>query len=609
MSQDQQDIPDHQIEVTHFLSEKIRRNGGPIEVGIAVHSVPNELDNNITPKMTRDIIRGDSDPDISDRFVLGREGDSKVVTNVNPIGSMPKAVQQCFDLRVSSTDLESITEFDDVIVEGLNEEGYTTLEDVANADPEEIKRIANESYSENLDECDFTEHTHLSESVDKELKKQGITTHVDLLTHEPEEIVDLDSRNGINVTASDISASQDKLRNEGFRAFTSTQSQSAVQTAELSLPSGPEVVEKSLNRIQNRINVTGRVGAVVRDTEQENDTVGEPIAHVNDLDPSDPEAVYTSDVGPNKDDPVDTSFTVLEDVGYERVPKPETHPEAGTEGLPVDEDGEVIPPAIPIEPNLQIPMDELIAKILGRNSPLMVKGPRGCGKNYLLKYIAYRTNRGYRSFDAHERMVAEDLFGPISPDKNGILEPKNGELKQGLINGDMIVIDEFTAMPPNVGMSLHQLLQDNEVVIPSHGEYLKPHPEARIIATRNPPTIEYSGNHDTNEATFGRFKEVEQGYISSVDRELEALVRQVNSSRKVIDEDELEEVIEFAHKTRKDKNKSWPTISTRDLSTICEYVDIGASPRAATKKVLKKRAKQGQNLNQIFETLNNTVSA
>lgn len=601
------DYKEHQRNVTHYINEKIKKNGGPVGIGTLVHSIPTELDENLTPHMVKKIIRGDSDPDISDRFVVGREDQNKVVKSVDPIGSVPGIVQQCFNMTISTPDLKSIPEFDDGIVEHLNDEGYTSLEDVANADPQEIKRIANEAYNKRASDCDFTEVTHLSKSVTSELQNQGINTAIDLLTASPETIVENDSRNGINVTASDITAAQSKLRKGGFRTFTDTEATSAVKTAEINLPSSPHITEKSLKRIENRISTAGSVQAIIKQTEEENETVGEPIAHVHGLDPTDPEAVYESDIGVNDSDPVNTGLTILEDVGYDRVPKPETHPEAGNGGLPVDENGEVIPPAVPIEPNLQLPMDELIAKILAVNKPLMIKGPRGCGKNYLLKYICYRTNRGYRSFDAHERMVAEDLFGPISPDKDGVLEPKNADFIQGLINGDVIVIDEFTAMPPNVGMSLHQLLQDNEVAIPYQGRYVKPHPEARIVATRNPPTMEYAGNHDNNAATFGRFSELEQQYISSVSRELEAIDRQVNSSRLVVDTDTLEDVIEFAHKTRKEKNSNWPTISSRDIGTICEYIDFGASARAATKKVLKKRAQQGQPLDTVFNALGETV--
>lgn len=608
-SSDDTDYQEHQQKVTHYINEKIKRNGGEIPISSVVFSIKNELDDNITPHMAQQIIRGESEPAVGHRFDIKHRDNTEVITGVDPIGEKPDVIDEIFTTRnLSITDIDSIPEFDSEIVDHLVNAGYSTLEDIAAGDPEHIKEVVNKAKIETADPCDFAEYTHLTSSSTDVLTDQGIETAPGLLTSDPEEIVANDSRDGISLTESDINAACQQLTDNGFKAFSTDDAQSAIENAELNIPTGPSLAEKSLTRSKHRVDTVGGTKAIIKQTEEETQTVGDPLPHVKkDLDKSDPEAVYVSDIGQNSSDPIHTGLPVLEDVGYDRVPKPETHPEASDNALPV-EDGEVIPPAIPVEQNLQVPMDEIVAKILAENKPLMIKGPRGSGKNYLIKYLCYRTNRGYRSFDAHDRMVAEDLFGPISPNEDGVLEPKNGPLKQGLINGDVIVIDEFSAMPPNVGMSLHQLLQDNEVVIPSQGQYLKPHPEAKIVATRNPATIEYAGNHDSNAATLGRFRELEQNYIKSVSAEVEAIARQVNSDRTIVTTDTLEDIVEFAHRTRKDRNQNWPTISTRDISTICDYIKYGASAKGSIKKVLKKRARQGQNLSTIFDALGETVS-
>lgn len=348
----------------------------------------------------------------------------------------------------------------------------------------------------------------------------------------------------------------------------------------------------------------GQAGAVVSTVAEETATVGRPLIDVrDDLSVDDGEGVYVSDTGHNADSPVNTGLTVLEDVGYEMVPKAANEPDAGHSALPVDEDGEVIAPSIPLERDLQMPIDELLAKKLARNVPVRIVGPRGSGKNYLTKYICFKTNRGYRSLDVDKATMPQDLFGPISPNEDGKLEPKNADVKQGLLNGDVIVINEFPVMQSGAAMSLHQLLNENKLVIKSHGQTIEPHPEARILITMNPPTREYRDSKPMNSATRGRFRGFWQGYPDTVKDEVEALSQQMNNPRPVIDEDTLEKVVEFAHRTRKDEFKNWPTLSTRNLTIVVEHIADGASPQAALKNVLRMVAEPNQRPDDAFEAL------
>jgi len=270
---------------------------------------------------------------------------------------------------------------------------------------------------------------------------------------------------------------------------------------------------------------------------EETATVGRPLIDVRDkLTADDDDGVYVSDTGHNADSPVNTGLTVLEDVSYDMVPKAASEPDAGHSALPVDDSGEVIAPSIPLERDLQMPIDELLAKKLARNVPVRIVGPRGSGKNYLTKYICHKTNRGYRSLDVDKATMPQDLFGPISPNEDGKLEPKNADVKQGLLNGDVIVINEFPVMQSGAAMALHQLLNENKIVIKSHGQTIEPHPEARIVVTMNPPTREYRDSEPLNSATRGRFRGFWQGYPDTVEAEVETLDKQLNTPRPVVDE-------------------------------------------------------------------------
>ncbi|MFC7251999.1 AAA family ATPase [Halomicroarcula sp. GCM10025324] len=231
-------------------------------------------------------------------------------------------------------------------------------------------------------------------------------------------------------------------------------------------------------------------------------------------------------------------------------------------------------------------------------------GPRGSGKNYLIKYLCHKTNRGYQSIDVDRATEPEDLFGPLVPDGD-VIVPRNGAVKQGLINGDTIVINEFPVMQAGAAIALHRLLNEGTLLVKSHGELVEPHPSARLIITMNPPTREYRDSEPMNSATRGRFRSFEQPYIQDIDEEVETLYPQVNGETEVIDRTTLKRIVRFAHKTR--ENENWPTLSTRNLTILCEHIEDGVSPKAATKNELWAVAEPNQYPEDAHETLNDIL--
>jgi nitric oxide reductase NorQ protein len=348
---------------------------------------------------------------------------------------------------------------------------------------------------------------------------------------------------------------------------------------------------------------TGRGAARVLDITVATEPVGEPRYRSEGLEPDAVEAQYVSDIGRNEQDPVPTGLHVLDDPDHPDVPKAVTHPEAGDDALPVDVSGEVVPPAVPTEPRLQLPLDELLAKKLARGLvPVRLVGPRGSGKNYLVKYLCHRTNRGYVSVDCDEATHTEDLFGPLTPTEDGLIAPRNGPAKQALLNGSVLVLNEFPVMRAGAAMSLHRLLNEGKLLVKAHGELVEPHPSARIIITMNPPTREYRDSEPMNSATRGRFRALEQPYIQDVDEEVATLDAQVNASHEVVDRGTLRKIVQFAHQTR--QNENWPTLSTRNLTVLCEHIEDGASPKAAVKNEVWAVAEPNQYPDDTYETLN-----
>jgi nitric oxide reductase NorQ protein len=194
------------------------------------------------------------------------------------------------------------------------------------------------------------------------------------------------------------------------------------------------------------------------------------------------------------------------------------------------------------------------------------------------------------------------LFGPLTPTEDGLIAPRNGPAKQALLNGSVLVLNEFPVMRAGAAMSLHRLLNEGKLLVKAHGELIEPHPSARIVITMNPPTREYRDSEPMNSATRGRFRAFEQPYIQDIDEEVATLDAQMNAVHEVVGRGTLRKIVQFAHQTR--QNENWPTLSTRNLRILCEHIEDGVSAKAAVKNEVWAVAEPNQYPEDTYETLN-----
>lgn len=586
---------DEQI-LSHFVYWLIREHGGPVEYEEAVMSVSSVA--NLTDQQAKDLIESGKQ---SGTYRTERDGSGRIlITNATPLGQEPPVITERFGERTHQGADFIVLKGVDGDVESILGDHYESFEDLSEASPDEVAERVNEGLDRIAETTDFDSVNALTPSEIKALQSHGITTKRGLYRADPEELASIQ---GATLTEAKVSRAQDEVVGD-VRTFTTDDAGAVIADAHQNIPVGGQLAKTAISRHEARKKSLGRVGAKVTKVEEETDSVGEPLAVVRSgVDADDPEVNYVSEIGHNEGNPVNTGLPILEDVGYDKVPKLASDPDAGHSALPVDEDGDVVPPTVPLERDLKMPIDELVGKKLARNVPVRIVGPRGSGKNYLMKYLAYKTNRGYRSLDVDKATMPQDLFGPVSPNKEGVLEPKNADVKQGLLNGDLIVINEFPVMKAGAAMSMHQLLNENKLVIKAHGEEIEPHPQARIIITMNPPTREYRDSEPMNSATRGRFRTFWQGYPDTEADEVRTLDQQINSHETVVETGTLKKVVEFAHRTRRDNMTNWPTLSTRNLTIICEHIGDGASPAAAVKNVLRNVAEPNQNPEDAFDAI------
>ena len=491
-------------------------------------------------------------------------------------------------LRVSDYADLSDQEAADLIDEGAESGIYTLNRSqsgstaITGASPQgEEPQVITDAFGEQQnDNADFSVISVVTDSINNALKDAGYEDFRSLAK------ADVDDIAGLTNT------------------LTESRAENLLKEARTHVPVGYHLAEDAATYYSQRVDPdTGRGAARVTDLSLVTESVGEPLYRSEGWDSDDERGMYVSDIGRNAGSPVPTGLHILDDPDYPSVPKSADHPDAGYDALPVDENGDVVPPAVPIEPRLQLPLDELIVKKLARGLvPIRLVGPRGSGKNYLVKYLCHKTNRGYQSIDVDRATEPEDLFGPLVPDGD-VIVPRNGAVKQGLLNGDTIVINEFPVMQAGAAIALHRLLNEGTLLVKSHGELVEPHPSARLVITMNPPTREYRDSEPMNSATRGRFRAFEQPYIQDVEEEVATLEHQVNSGDPVVDRPTLRKIVQFAHNTR--QNESWPTLSTRNLVILCEHIEDGASPKAATKNELWAVAEPNQYPEDAHETLNN----
>lgn len=218
---------------------------------------------------------------------------------------------------------------------------------------------------------------------------------------------------------------------------------------------------------------------------------------------------------------------------------------------------------------------------------LLLKGLPGVGKNQAIKHICAKTNRPLVRIPVGGGIRYEDLVGHYSPTKDGELEWVDGILTTAVRYGYMVVLDEVDMMSGDISSPLHQITEDadsQELVIRQTGEVVKPHPEFRVAATRNPG---FAGAKEMNDAFADRFSEHEVGFLNE-EAEVKVLTNEVDG----LSDTEIRPVVQYAGELR----DRYPTeldliVTTRALKRIGGYMAGDMfDAKDALKKVLLPRA-------------------
>lgn len=229
---------------------------------------------------------------------------------------------------------------------------------------------------------------------------------------------------------------------------------------------------------------------------------------------------------------------------------------------------------------------ETIALGVRDNLPVLLIGDTGTGKTSFIRFLANKTNNGFRRLNLNGSTSPDELVGHYAPTGSGI-SWVDGVLTEAMRRGDWILLDELNAAIPDTLFALQSVLDDDHMLVLAEkdGEIVRPHENFRVFATMN-PSLEYAGTRDLNKALLSRFPIVIQTQYPDAVHEIAIIKNHVPG----ISDKDANVMVRVAEDIRKGKKQN--TIgficSTRELINWAKLTPSVGLKQAAELAVLNK---------------------
>lgn len=186
---------------------------------------------------------------------------------------------------------------------------------------------------------------------------------------------------------------------------------------------------------------------------------------------------------------------------------------------------------------------------IGRN--LLIEGPVGVGKTFLVQEILRNLDRDFERIDGDMRYSEQKLTGWFDPPmvlKKGYTKDTfiEGPLVSAMKNGKVLFINELNRMPEAVQNVLLPAMDERRIVLPKIGE-VAAKPGFLVVATQNPR--EFTATHALSEALLDRFEMICLPYQSK-DHEIDIVRQDAGLSNGKLKPDLLDRVVELVRATR-----------------------------------------------------------
>jgi MoxR-like ATPase len=206
-------------------------------------------------------------------------------------------------------------------------------------------------------------------------------------------------------------------------------------------------------------------------------------------------------------------------------------------------------------------------------------GPSGTGKSTIAHLVAQQPpwNGAYDSIGCHDGMDIESIVGSNWPsnDAGKLTVWRDGALTASLRAGGIFHIEELANAPSEILSRCHQFMDEGSLRYASLPESeerrVAIHPNARIIASWNPPNKGYASTRITK-PIMSRF-----GIIVDVSK---PIVREKDLARLFVDDDTANRIMRLVVDMRGSEETY---ISTRDVKLFAQVIASGISPIDAVK--------------------------
>jgi len=129
---------------------------------------------------------------------------------------------------------------------------------------------------------------------------------------------------------------------------------------------------------------------------------------------------------------------------------------------------------------------EVFEQAFHHRLPVMIKGPTGCGKTRLVRYMAQRLGRPLYTVACHDDLTAADLVGRhLIGDHRTFWS--DGPLTRAVREGAICYLDEVVEARKDTTVVLHPLTDDRRILILERtGETLEAPPGFMLVVSYNP---------------------------------------------------------------------------------------------------------------------------
>ncbi|WP_297907143.1 CbbQ/NirQ/NorQ/GpvN family protein [Thiomonas sp.] len=227
-----------------------------------------------------------------------------------------------------------------------------------------------------------------------------------------------------------------------------------------------------------------------------------------------------------------------------------------------------------VDPGGQI---EAFEAACAAGSPVLLKGPTGCGKTRLVEFMAWRLGRPLVTVACNEDLTASDLVGRWMIDAQG-MRWRDGPLALAARFGAICYLDEIAEARADALVVMHPLADTRRaLVLGARNELLRAHDDFLLVASYNPQHA--GGAQALKASTRQRFCAIACDYPAP---ELET---DIVSHEGGVERSFAARLVELARRTRALGSAGDAALeegaSTRMLVRAAQLVRQGLAPRQA----------------------------